>query len=90
MSLYAKVKTGGRSVANAICPRCQMRVAYDDLKKDPNTESWYCPDCVDLYDPWRLPARIPEDISLAHPRPDTDISINGGVVFPLPADGSED
>lgn len=73
MSLYLPVRTKG-TVAIAICNRCQMKVYYDDLRKDPNNNNWYCKDCVDLYDPWRLPARRAENISLDHPRPDEDIS----------------
>lgn len=72
MGLYLPVKRQG-SCAIAVCPRCSRKVQYDDLKKDPNNDQWYCEDCVDLYDPWRLPARPAEDISLQHPRPDTEI-----------------
>jgi hypothetical protein len=72
MSLYLPVKTSG-SAAIAICTRCQMKKYYDDLRQDPNTKNWYCKDCVDIYDPWRLPARNPENISLQHPRPDEEL-----------------
>jgi hypothetical protein len=50
-----------------------MKVYYDELTMDPNTKNWYCPSCVDLYDPWRLGARQVEDITLNHPRPDTEL-----------------
>lgn len=69
MSLYLPVRTKG-SAAIAICNRCQRKVYYDCLKQDPNNKQWYCPDCVDIYDPWRLPARRPEKIEADHPRPD--------------------
>lgn len=72
MSLYLPVRTKG-SAAIAVCARCQTKVHYDSLKQDPNTLNWYCSDCVDIYDPWRLPARQPENISLQHPRPDTEL-----------------
>jgi hypothetical protein len=70
--LYLPVNAHG-SVAIAICPRCQKKVQYAALKQDPNNQNWYCAECVDLYDPWKLPARRPEDISLQHPRPDTEL-----------------
>lgn len=72
MSLYLDVRTTG-SAAIAICNRCQKKVHYDTLVKDPNNLNYYCPECVDIYDPWRLPARPPEDISLQHPRPDVEL-----------------
>lgn len=72
MSRYLPVKAG-ESVAVAVCPRCRMKVYYSELKQDPNNKNWYCGDCVDLYDPWRLAARQPENVTLAHPRPDTDL-----------------
>lgn len=72
MSLYLPVRVG-KSVAIAVCPRCQMKVYYDDLRQDPNNNQWYCAECVDLYDPYRLPARKTEDVSLQHPRPDVEL-----------------
>jgi len=69
MSLFLPVNTKG-SVAIAICLRCQKKVQYSDLTKDPNNNQYYCGECVDIYDPYRLPARRTEDISLDHPRPD--------------------
>lgn len=72
MSLYLPVKAKG-SAAIAICGRCQKKIYYDQLTRDPNNQNWYCPECVDIYDPWRLPARKAEDISLQHPRPDTKV-----------------
>lgn len=69
---YLTVNTSG-SAAIAICPRCAIKVQYDDLKQDPNNKQWYCASCVDLYDPWRLPARQAENISLNHPRPDEEL-----------------
>jgi NAD-dependent SIR2 family protein deacetylase len=70
--LYLPVRAKG-SVAIAVCPRCQTKVYHDEMVKDPNNLNWYCKDCVDILDPWRLPARKTEDISLTHPRPDVEI-----------------
>lgn len=79
MSLYLPVRTKG-SAAIAICGRCQQKVYYDQLTQDPNNHNWYCPECVDIYDPWRLAARKAEDISLQHPRPDTAVSDESDVI----------
>ena len=69
MSKFLPVSPHG-TVAIALCNRCQTKVQYTDLRQDPNNLNWYCIDCVDQLDPWRLPTRRPEDISLQHPRPD--------------------
>lgn len=73
MSLFKPPRGSGRA-ALAVCSRCKRKVYYDDLKQDPNNQNWYCPACVDLYDPWRLPARVTENISLDHPRPETELT----------------
>ncbi len=62
-----------RSLDESIAALEARKVQYDDLRQDPNTKVWVCESCVDLYDPWRLPARNPENISLDHPRPDSDM-----------------
>ena len=67
---FLPVKAVGGSMSIAYCGRCAKKVYYGELQKDPNNEGMYCPDCVDLLDPWRLPARRTEDITLQHPRPD--------------------
>lgn len=71
--LYLDVKTVGGTMAIAVCYRCQKKIYAGGLKKDPNNQNFYCSECVDILDPWRLPARRAEDISVQHPRPDTDI-----------------
>lgn len=75
MSLFLPVARHG-SVAIAVCPRCQKKMNYADLKMDPNNSQLYCGDCVDILDPWRVAARSPEDISLQHPRPDVILGEN--------------
>lgn len=73
MSLYLKVREVGGSMAIATCPRCSKKMYYGDLKLDPNNKNYYCEECVDPYDPYRLPARQSEDIGLQHPRIDVNI-----------------
>lgn len=51
-----------------------MKVYYADLVKDPNNGLMVCENCCDALDPWRLPAKRTEEISLQHPRPDTELS----------------
>jgi len=70
--LYHPVSLSG-SAAIAICPRCQMKLPYAALRKDPNNGQFYCGECVDQLDPWRLPAHRAEDVSLKHPRNDEDL-----------------
>lgn len=72
MPLYLPVNVKG-SAAIAVCPRCRMKVQYDALVEDPNNKQLYCKECVDVYDPYRLPARQTENITLQHPRPDTEL-----------------
>lgn len=58
-----------------ICPRCRMKRPYSKMVEDPNTKLRVCTEgCADLYDPYRLPARQPENISLQYPRPDESVS----------------
>ncbi len=72
MSLYLPVRTSG-SAAIAVCPRCQKKMYYDALKKDPNNGNYYCEGCVDVLDPWRKPARGADNVDLQHPRPDVEL-----------------
>lgn len=72
MSLYVPINSGG-PVAIAVCARCGKKMPYADLVKDPNNGLWVCKADQDLFDPWRLPARKAEDISLQHPRQDVEL-----------------
>ena len=68
------------SVAIATCDRCGEKVQYSELIPDGNSPGLMVSSqhrgCHDVKDPWRLPARKTEEISLRHPRPDSDISID--------------
>jgi len=83
MSRYLPVRARSGSVAIAICARCSFKYQYSDLKQDPNTKQWVCVDCCDIYDPWRVASRKPENISLQHPRPDSSVSTVGAEDFVL-------
>mgnify|MGYP003671575890 CR=1 FL=1 len=70
-------------MAVAICDRCKMKRYYDDLTGDPNAPALrVCkrsvnPGCLDDFDPYRLAARQPEDITLQYPRPDAPLTESG-------------
>ena len=68
--------TRGNSVLSvAICDRCSRKFPYADLMPDPHFPGMrVCKDDLDKFDPWRLPAIQPENITLRHPRPDVSVA----------------
>jgi hypothetical protein len=70
------ISTQGHSKASiAICSRCSCKFPYDELTPDPNYPGLFvCDDDLDDLDPWRLPSRETENISLDHPRPDLTLT----------------
>ena len=68
----------GSNTGIGLCARCQKKFFLTDLVKDPNNSLWVCKADQDVYDPWRLPARKTEDITVPHPRPDADFSTDDG------------
>lgn len=82
--------TGRTKIAIAKCDRCQVKYPYDELSSDPNYPGLrVCPDgCKDELDPYRLPPRETENITLEFPRPDVNVSSPGPspnlVADPLP------
>lgn len=69
--------TSGNTVLSiAICDRCKMKRAYSDIRPDGNIPGIrVCGNgCSDQFDPYRLPARQSERISLRFPRPDADVA----------------
>ncbi len=68
--------TGNTVLSIAICDRCKMKRAYSEIRPDGNIPGIrVCGQgCSDQFDPYRLPARQPERISLRFPRPDADIA----------------
>ena len=69
--------TRGNSVLSVvICDRCSRKFAYTELMPDPNFPGMrVCKDDLDNFDPWRLPARQTENISLRFPRPDISVAL---------------
>lgn len=61
----------------AICDRCKRKRPYLALGPDGDKPGLrVCQDagCSDQKDPWRLPPRQPENISIRYPRPDVSIA----------------
>jgi len=77
---------GSAVLSIAVCDRCKMKRKYVDLRSDPNFNGLrVCVyGCIDEFDPWRLPARKTESITLQYPRPDINIALdaNGNPVNP--------
>lgn len=75
MPLYLDTR-GNASAAIGICGRCSTKRPIGDLVSDPNSPGLrVCHDtCVDQFDPWRLPARQTEAITVRYPRPDEPLS----------------
>lgn len=63
---------GNSSLAIFICGRCKFKRAIDEAMPDPNFPGLIvCQQgCADVKDPYRLPARKTERITLRYPRPD--------------------
>ena len=72
------LNTRGRSsLAIGICGRCNRKFPLDDLCPDPNIPAlMVCDKDRDQFDPYRLPARRTENISLRFPRPDVSIALD--------------
>ena len=69
---------GNTKLAIGICARCSCKMPYSELLQDPNYPGLYvCRDDLDNLDPYRLPARSCEDITLDHARPDVKIDSPG-------------
>jgi hypothetical protein len=67
---------GNASIAIFICDRCKMKRAIVEAMPDPNLPGLkVCQHgCADDLDPYRLPARKTERITLQYPRPDVPLN----------------
>lgn len=67
--------TGNANLGVGICDRCRFRHALVNLKPDSNrTGLMVCDECSDELDPYRLPPRQAETVSLPFVRPDDPLS----------------
>lgn len=73
MSIY--LDTRGKSVLGiGICDRCSRKFSLTELFSDPNSPGLrVCREDLDQLDPYRLPARQPDNIVLPFVRPDAPI-----------------
>jgi hypothetical protein len=69
---------GYSTIAIAVCDRCKMKRPQAELRADPNFPGLQVcgQNCADEKDPYRLPARKTERITLRFPRPDVSVATN--------------
>lgn len=69
---------GYSDIAIAVCDRCRMKRPHAELSKDPNFPGlMVCEQgCKDQFDPYRLPARKTERITIRFPRPDANVAVD--------------
>lgn len=65
---------GNPTLGIGICSRCSRKFPLHELQSDPNYPGLrVCRDDTDQFDPYRLPARQPETITLPFVRPDVPL-----------------
>ena len=74
MSIW--LDTRGRSTLGiGLCARCSRKMSLDELFSDPNSPGLrVCREDLDQLDPYRLPPRQPDNITLPFVRPDTPLN----------------
>lgn len=66
--------SGNPTLGLGICARCSRKMPLHELLDDPNVPMLkVCAEDRDDYDPYRLPARETESITLPFVRPDEEI-----------------
>lgn len=61
---------GKGNLGIGLCDRCHFKFSIEDLVPDDNSPGLkVCRKCVDQFDPYRLPARRPDDLTLPFYRP---------------------
>jgi len=80
---------GNASIAIFICDRCRMKRAIVEAMPDPNFPGLkVCQqNCADQKDPYRLPARKTERITLQYPRPDVSVAVDPNDILTQPYGG---
>jgi hypothetical protein len=74
MSIW--LDTRGRSTLGiGLCARCSRKMSLDELFSDPNSPGLrVCREDLDQLDPYRLPPRQPDNITLPFVRPDSPLN----------------
>jgi hypothetical protein len=69
---------GNSDLSIAVCDRCKMKRAHSVMRSDPNFPGLQvCNEgCADEFDPYRLPARKTERITIRFPRPDVSVAVD--------------
>jgi hypothetical protein len=69
---------GYSDIAIAVCDRCKMKRPHAVMRSDPNFPGLQVCDqgCADNFDPYRLPARKTERITIRFPRPDVSVALD--------------
>jgi len=69
---------GMSDIAIAVCDRCKMKRPHAVMRSDPNFPGLQvCNEgCADEKDPYRLPARKTERITIRFPRPDVSVALD--------------
>jgi len=69
---------GMSDLAIAVCDRCKMKRPHAVMRPDPNFPGLQVCDqgCADEKDPYRLPARKTERITIRFPRPDVSVAVD--------------
>ena len=76
MGLYLNTR-GNATLGIGICSRCSRKFPLDKLRPDPNYPGLrVCDKDLDDFDPYRLPPRQTENITLPFTRTDTPIPTN--------------
>jgi hypothetical protein len=80
---------GNAVIAIFICDRCRMKRPIIEAMPDPNFPGLkVCQQgCADQKDPYRLPARKTERITLQYPRPDVSVAVNPSDIVVSPYGG---
>lgn len=77
--------TRGEAVLSPyICDRCKIRGRFSDMVEDGDKPGLFVhkDGCSDRLDPWKLPARSSEDVSVPSPRPDSFVGSGGPELIP--------
>jgi len=69
---------GLSDIAIFVCDRCKMKRPHAEARNDPNFPGLLvcAQGCADQKDPYRLPARQTERITIRFPRPDVSVAVN--------------
>lgn len=81
---------GNAVIAIFICDRCRMKRPIIEAMPDPNFPGLkVCQQgCADEKDPYRLPARKTERITLQFPRPDVSVAVDPNDIIVSPYGGT--